>query len=198
MTYPTVDPLAKGRPVVCLGTGPSLTREDVDYCQGRACVIAIKDAVFLAPWADVLYSGEVRWWDHHGPSLTYSGPRYTIDPKAAAWATVLRNAGAVGLETRPDGLRSGNHSGYQSINLSVHLGARMIVLLGYDMQPGPNGREHFFGSHAYARKHPPFQFLPLFRELVQPLEDLGIAIWNCSRQTALTCFPRCSLAEALA
>ena len=54
--------LADGGTVVCLASGPSLTTEDVAYVRGRATVIAVNDAVRLAPWADVLYSNDSTWW----------------------------------------------------------------------------------------------------------------------------------------
>ena len=47
--------LSDGGTIVCLATGPSLTQADVDAVRGQAdAVIAISDAVDLAPWADVL------------------------------------------------------------------------------------------------------------------------------------------------
>ncbi len=190
-----------GETVVCIGTGPSLTRDDVDYCRGRAKVIAVKHAIEWAPWADAIYScgqDAGKWWQRTGPSLAdYAGLRYTLDPAAAAWANVLKNTGFLGLETDPDGLRTGKNSGYQAINLAVHLGAARIVLLGYDMQPDGD-RDHFFGAHWHGSR-PPFRaFVDLFETLVQPLRELGIQILNATRRTALTCFPKVSIEEALA
>lgn len=194
--YGRVEQIADGRPVVCVGTGASLTAEDVAVCRDRACVLAVKDAVRLATWADVLYSGEIRWWRQYGPALTFAGARYTLEPEAEDWATVLRNTGPLGLEPSPDGLRTGSHSGYQAINLAVHLGASRIVLLGYDMQ-ATNGQDHFFGAHPYEKRVRPYQWVSLFAELVAPLKSLGIPIVNASRVTAISCFPRQDLAEAL-
>jgi hypothetical protein len=191
--------------VVCLATGPSLTQSDVDYCRGKAFVLAIKDAIRMAPWADVLYACDAKWWRYYGDALTFSGQKYTLDTLAAKWATVLGRSGDEGLETtQKDCLRTGKNSGYQAINLAVHLGATKIVLLGYDMQPGVDGRDHWFGAHprwrdAAAVSSPPyFVFLPKFNTLVQPLKDLGIEIVNATRRTALKAFPCCSLEEALA
>lgn len=199
---PFVPRLWPGSTVVCIGAGPSLTPEDVAYCRGRARVIAIKDAVRLAPWADVLYGagGDAgRWWAVHGPTLTaFNGLRYTLDPKASPYATVLRNTGTSGLELDPGGLRTGKNSGFQAVNLAKHFGAAKIVLLGYDMQPD-KGRDHWFGSHPYSTSPIPYQALrDLFPTLVKPLAALKIEIVNASRETALACVPRLSLEEALA
>jgi hypothetical protein len=200
--YATCRGLFEGETIVCIGSGPSLTREDVDYCRGRARVIAIKHAYEWAPWADAVYScgsDAGKWWQRNGDAMVeYAGLRYTLDPAAAKWAQVLRNTGFTGLETSPDGLRTGKNSGFQSIGLAVHLGAAKIVLLGFDMSADAKGREHFFGPHWHGQPVPLAAFRDLFGTLAEPLAQMGIAIINASRETALTCFKRASLEEALA
>jgi hypothetical protein len=184
--------------VVCIATGPSLTKSDADFCRGKAFVLAIKDAIRVAPWADALYGCDAKWWEVNGDTLNFSGAKYTLDPKAHRWATLLGRSGDDGLETiQKDSLRTGLNSGYQAINLAVHLGATRIVLLGYDMQPGPRGN-HFFGEHPWRRHLPYAMVLPKFDTLIKPLRDLGIEVVNATRRTALKAFPCVSLEEALA
>jgi len=157
--------------------------------------------VKLAPWADVLYCGEDRWWTHYGPRLDFAGLRYTLHHGCAQWAQVLRFASYDGLCLEPDGLASGHHSGYQAINLAVHLGAKLIVLLGYDMSQAASGNTHYFGEHPYPRRTPGCVLqtrVSIFRSMLQPLARLGVRIINASRQTAIDCFERLTLAEALA
>lgn len=200
----TVPRLWPDATAIVLASGPSLCAEDVDWCRGRAKVIAVKDAIRLAPWADVLYgcgADASRWWQHHGDSLAdYAGLRFTLDPAAAKWATVLQNAGESGLERNPTALRTGKNSSYQAINLAVHLGAVRILLLGLDMSQSPHGQKYFFGDRPHPMQRPsPFDAcLALFQTIVAPLAALGVTVINCSRQTALTCFPRMSLQAALA
>lgn len=200
--YATVPRLWPGSTIVCLGTGPSLTRDDVEYCRGKARVIAIKHAIEWAPWADVVYScgsDAGKWWQRTGDTLGwYEGLRYTLDPGASRWAQVLRNTGFIGLETSPDGLKTGKNSGYQALNLAVHLGASRIVLLGYDMQPDAQDRDHFFGAHWHNQRPPFHAFVDLFGSLLEPLRALGVRVLNATRRTALTMFPIVSLEEALA
>jgi len=187
-----------GGTIACLGTGPSLTQADVDYVRGRAtAVIAVNDAVKLAPWAEVLYAADTKWWYWHRTDqavLGFQGLKIALTPSAQRFpgVQVLRNTGDAGLDLRPDCLRAGRNSGYQAINLAVHLGAARIVLLGYDMQGG-----HFFGHHP-DQSGPPFALcLKRFQTLVKPLAAIGVEIVNCSRRTALTCFPCRPLEEAL-
>lgn len=196
---PSVPRLWLGSTIVCIGTGPSLTLADVEACRGRARVIAVKDAIRLAPWADVLYGAGADiggWWTRNGASLaSFAGLRYTLDPKASQWATVLRNTGFTGLESDPSGLKIGKNSGYQSIGLAVHLGAAKIVLLGFDL----DGNNHFFGPHPDRMARPNYrEFATFFDTLVDPLQALGIRVVNASRATTLECFERLTIEEALA
>jgi len=183
-----------------LATGPSLTQSDVNLVRGKVDgVIAISDAIRLAPWADVLYSCDGKWWKwpHNQEWITsHKGLKYGLkdDVRKVSHLGVqgLKHTGRQGLELSPNGLRSGSNSGYQAINLAVHLGASRIVLLGYDMQG-----KHFFGDHP-DRSKPPFSLcLSLFPELVKPLAEAGVEILNCTRKTAITCFRRVPLESIL-
>jgi hypothetical protein len=185
-----------GSTVVCLGTGPSLTTEDVEAVRGRAKVIAINNAHVLAPWADVLYACDYKWWSWHKGVPGFTGPKYALDPRARVFAgvQVLRKSGQGGIDTDPTSLRTGSNSGYQAIGLAIHFGATRILLLGYDMRG-----EHFFGKHPDGSA-PPFALcLSKFATLVEPLQKLGVTVINCSRKTAIpeTVFPRMPLGEAL-
>jgi hypothetical protein len=196
----TVPRLWPNSTVVLLGGGPSLTREDVDACRGRCPVIAINSSYKIAPFADVLYACDARWWGWEKGAPTFAGLKYSIDPAAAKWpgVQVLANAGYLGLELDPTGLRTGKNSGYQSINLAVHLGATRMVLLGFDMGPSPDGREYWHEPHPENRLSPYPQMVEAFASLVEPLAELGVSVVNCSRRTALTTFPRAALEYELA
>lgn len=196
---PRVPRLCTAGTIVCLGGGPSLTATDVNAVRGQAnAVIAINDAYRLAPWAEVLYACDAKWWywHHEKPELqAFAGLKFALDPSAKRFrgVQVLRKTGETGLELDPTGLRAGRNSGYQAINLAVHLGAARIVLLGYDMQGG-----HWFGHHP-DQSGPPFNIcLQRFATLVAPLKAAGVEVINCSRKTALTCFPCRPLADVFA
>ncbi len=176
--------------------------DDVDACRGRSRVIAISDAYRLAPWADVLYSCDAKWWEHHQGVATFPGLKFAVEARAGRWpgVQILQNTGFSGLEMMPTGVRTGANSGMQAINLAVHLGARRIVLLGYDMRPAADGRTHWFGRHpgTLHRCSPYERFMAAIATLAAPLREIGVEVLNASRQTALTVFPRVSLEEALA
>lgn len=197
-TYASVPKLWPGETVVCIGGGPSLTPEDVNYCRGKARVLAINDAIKLAPWADLLYACDGRWWEMHKGVKSFEGLKYGMTVNTKKWADVLklRNDGLDGLCLDPTGLRTGRNSGYQAINLCAHLGASRILLLGYDMKRH-GGKGHWFGDYKGWTPSPYQQFLQAFPTLVEPLKALGIEVINCTRTTALTVFPRMTIEEAL-
>lgn len=188
-----------GQTFVLLGGGPSLTPADVDAVRGRARVIAINDAWKLAPWADVLYACDDKWWTWQSGVPTFAGLKYALDPSAEQWpgVRVLQNTGPLGLELAPTGLRTGKNSGFQAINLAVHLGASRIVLLGYDMCPAPDGRGHWFGEHPDRNPSPYQAMREAFASLVEPLFSIGVGVVNCSRRTELTTFPCAALDDEL-
>ena len=200
-----IEPIWTGQTVVCMAPGPSLTATDAEWCRGKARVIVINDAWRLAPWADVLYSSDRQWFPKHRGVPTFQGMKVALETEPRGWDTAygivpLKYTGQYGLERSPDGLIAGSHSGYAAINLAVHFGARRIVLLGYDMQLGAGGKPHFFGAHV-GMNNPTEALFSIFRQslthLVSPLKELGIDIVNCTRETALTMFPRMSLERVL-
>lgn len=201
MALPSVPVLCPGGTVVCLGGGPSLTQDDVDYVQGKATVIAINDAYRLAPWADVLYAADAKWWKYHQGVPSFTGLKYSLQPDAATWpdVQVLINSGEKGIDPDPTKLRSGCNSGYQAINLAVHLGAMRVLLLGYDMHATSIARSHWFGAHPRELQclSPYETFRLRFETALEPLKQLGVTVINCSRETALEWFPRQPLREAL-
>lgn len=192
-----------GETIVCLGTGPSLTQADVDAVRGRARVIAVNQAFKLAPWADVLYSSDQRWWPEQKGVPSFGGMKVGIVPRKrlkpspfahCADVTMLHNTGPLGLELDPAGLRHGKNSGYAAINLAVHLGAARILLLGYNFCR--IGRAmHFDGKPASGASYD--TFARNFLTMVEPLRQAGVEVINCTRPTRLTCFRQSSLQQAL-
>lgn len=185
--------------VVCIATGPSLVQEDINACRGRVdAVIAINDAYRMAPWADYLYACDAKWWHWQGDAIkSFAGQKFSLEPTRIKGVTSLKNAGTTGLSLDKGALKTGRNSGYQAINLAVHLGALRILLLGYDMSLGHGGRAHVFGDHPDGKKPPLCLFRRHFRTIAAPLKAAGVTVINCSRRSALTMFPKADLARML-
>lgn len=215
---PRLLPNANGGTVLILGSGPSLTRDDVAYA--RRCValtIAVNDSYLYAPDAEVLYAGDGTWWRNHQMCRTahiYQGIKFPAFhglkasvscPTSAVYepdVMLFRQGAQMGLSRDPDRLATGKNSVYQAINLAVHLGGTGAVLLGVDMQPGKVYRDgahrtsdHFFGRHVDDSKPPYALCLQRFRTLTAPLAEIGFDVVNCTPRSALQCFPMLSLRE---
>lgn len=186
----TVPRLFPGETFVILATGPSLTAEDVNFVRGKARVICVNDAYTLAPWADALWASDAKWWRWHKGVPSFTGLKYCLEGTPFRDVKTLQPTGRTGLESSPTGVKTGENSGYAAIGLAVHLGAIRIVLLGFDMQYGPKGERHFFGDHRERATRRNESYLPNYLTLVEPLKALKISVVNCTRRTALKCFPR--------
>jgi hypothetical protein len=97
-----------------------------------------------------------------------------------------------------DKIHGGGNGGYQTINLAYLFGALRIILLGFDMKFSGN-KSHWHGDHpgVLNRDVPVKTFLQNFPALADDLKDEGVEVINATRETALECFPRMGLEEAL-
>lgn len=229
-----------GSTVVCIGGGPSLTPNDIktvwaatqlsprmrlrseDDALPMVRVISINDSYRLAPWADLLYGCDWTWWDKHLGARAFQGGHRVImeHPDKHEAGTfeaahryglkVLRCTGESGFEDDPTAIRHGYNGGYQAVHLAVKLGAKRVLLLGYDMKPEPVGvapgkdgtpqpvlKHHWHGDDK-DRAAPPYRlFLKEWGSLVLPLRERGVQVINCTPGSALDSFPRQTLSEAL-
>lgn len=201
LRFATVPKLYPNGTILCIASGPSLTQADVDYCRDRVDgAVAVNNSYQLAPWATALYAADWQWWHWHKGCPDFKGFKYTVTRQTVHQfrdVQLLKKTGDEGIEIKPDALRMGRNSGYQAVNVAVHLGAVRIILLGYDMQRGPQNEAHWHGEHPNSSRSPFPIFLRKFETMVKPLEQLGIAVINCTRRSALTCFPQQALEEAL-
>lgn len=202
----------EGETVAVLASGPSMSQDIADYVRGRARVIAVnnqgiptyaegKHHPALAPWADVLYASDPKWWRaYQEDALKFAGLKVTV-------RTTLEYADVLSLELsvsapfdpRPTHLVSGGNSGYQAIHLAAHFGAARILLCGFDMR-AVDGRKHWFGNH-FPRGLDTLQkyavWIQNIERLAQHLLTLGVRVINCTPKSALRGVERGVLTEVL-
>jgi len=187
---------------IVIANGPSLTLCDVEKCRDKGFVIAVNDAYKLAPWADVLYACDGTWWDYHLPGISgFRDRMWTADKDAARqyglrFASIDRDAV---WSVDPAYIASGGNSGFQAMNLAFLWGYREIVLLGFDYALGPDQQQHWFGKHPepIRRAIPYANWLSRIHNAADEIKASGAKVINCSRQTAIQCFERMTLEEAL-
>ena len=160
----------------------------------------------MAPWADLLYYADARWWKWHQEQLKdFKGIQVTIECNGSqvedGSVYMLRNLdqgdGVGQVSTDPRGLCTGRNSGYQAINLAYLAGSRRIVLLGYDGKR-INKKSHWFGDHPAPTSDAEMDaFRRSFRDGAKRFRELGIEILNASPDSAIDAFPRVTVEEAL-
>ena len=198
----SVQPIFRGKTCFIIGGGPSLSKIDWNQLAGKN-TIAINKAFISYPNADVLYWTDSRFYSWYKNRIDqYKGIKYAIRFNATQNGEVqLLNRGIrFGLETRADTLAHGNNSGYAAINLAYHLGAKKIVLLGYDMG-NVGGKSHYHEGYSATRTTSDEiyqkQFIPGFTFIANELKKKNIEVWNGCPTSKLTVFPRISLERAL-
>jgi len=196
------------RIAVC-ASGPSLTKEDCDKVRKHCDVVIAVNDTWRMVNADHLYGADRNWWQMHHADIVkdFAGKCWSCETSQSTnWGkhsiegiTLLRcetdPSVHSGLSTDPETVHTGGNSGYQAINLALHLGATTIILLGFDMCWN-GGKSHWFGDHPKGLNNAtPNKYIAAFRT-IKP-EAYGIEILNCSRHTALDAFPVVSLEDAL-
>lgn len=178
-----------------------MTQADADLLKGRT-VITVNTTWKLAPWAAIHYSSDHDWWECNVQAMrrecagefwtghpTYDEP----DVKRCAYDKQGR-----GLSKTPGVINWGGNSGYCAIGLAHQFGAKRIILLGFD-QGETKGFGHWHPDHpakiAKAFNWPMWKVR--FDEMAADAKASGIEIINCSRVTALRCFPQMRLEAAL-
>lgn len=177
-----------GQTAVCIASGPSLTQQDCERVRGLR-VLTSNDSWRLAPFADVFCAADRAWWMAHIDKLP-AGPE--------RWTGSLNAAREFDLEFFPNH-KPGVSTGAMAIQIAAYLGARRIILLGYDCSIDDG--VHWHGRHE-TTTNPDAEvvtgWVTQFEKTADDMRARGVDVTNCSRKTALTCFPRASLEETLA
>ncbi len=193
---------------ICIGNGPSLTEEDLKFARkmqrdGRAKIIVINDAFQLVPDAWAVYGADYRWWRARHPDLmrVFPGRRFSVDESAVAdFKAEYVHCEDIhkplnGLSPSRESVRHGYSSGFQAMHLARNLGAKLIVLLGYDYGATGNGHAAPAAySHAAASDFP--IMVAAFNAAAPELHVEGVKVINATTESALTAFPRMTIKEA--
>lgn len=197
-----------GKAAIVIATGPSLTHEQCEVARRLreadvARVIAVNDALYMAPFADVHYFPDRKWWQDFGhrdrPEFrAFKGQRCSmlmpsggVESNHESGAVYLLRIGkADGWSWRPHTLNTGVNSGHQAINLAALSGGNPVIALGLD------GRgQHFFGNHPDNSVVPHAEMRQNLTAGAAELAERGIRVINCSPGSAIDCFERGTIEE---
>ena len=190
-----------------MASGPSLCAEDAKLVRqwrketgGTVCVV--NTTFRMAPWADVLYACDGGWWRVYGDEVLekFQGRKYCYADISRKYNATKINgiAGVGGLNPKPDHINTGGNSGHQAIHLARNEGAKRVILLGFDFA-FTGGQAHWHGNHPQPLGNAGSikTWVPHMRKLAADLKAEGVEVINSSRHTALDCFERRDLTDAL-
>lgn len=201
-----VNPIFTGHDVFIVGGGNSLEGFNFNLLKDKK-VIVINKSLTKVPFAQVLYFSDYRFYmwaigalDNDTTLIKafkeYNGFIYTIAPLKKD--TLLKdrkiinlfNSGTTGLDTRNGYLKNGGNSGYAAINLAYHLGAKRIILMGYDMK-FTKGKSHFHEGYLSKQSDKVYKrFIEPFNSLSLLAEQLHLPIYNTSLNSDLPYFKK--------
>jgi hypothetical protein len=199
--------------VACIATGPSLTQADVDTAKRKGFAMFGCNNVWKLTQLDVLYCCNERWWDYYWCDELARDPcdKWTVSKAAADRYGInwIAEKDLPGLSNDPSYVHHGHGSGYTMMNLAYLMGAQRIVLLGYDLRYAPDydgaskrvgsAPRHYFGEYPDELLHWPKTqvrngvHVGLVRLYESVAKQGAVEIVNCTRDTALECFPRMSI-----
>lgn len=183
---------------ICIATGPSVTAEDVQLCKGAGRVYAVKEAHVLAPFADVLYCADEDWWQLKHGVPDFSGEKWTVSPDAAKkWGlNYIEGTSSIEWGETKELIAYGGNSGFQAMNLAYVQGASKIILVGYDY--GFSGKKkHWYDGGTLERKSRNSDYKQWAERMTLASKHIKIPVINCSMDSAIQCFPKMPLREAL-
>ena len=198
-----------GETIYILGGGPSLNKANLSLLEDKK-VLGVNQAYKLGDWVDYCYSGDKRWYNWNVKGLVdYKGVMITsyTDFKANKNSPTL-NIGRIssfGISDKfPSHIAWNGNSGASAINVAYWLGARKVVLVGFDMR---RVKDSFNWHNDYPTKkrnsktqryHNPYiNFMKCWRQVAVDAKRLGIEIVNTTSDSRLKLFNQVTLEETI-
>jgi len=203
---------------ILLGTGPSVTPEQLELVNSSGLPVYCCNNAYQVCEPAALLACNPEWWAHYWPRderlRTAAWRKWTWDkPTADQYGLdYIRGEWADGLSHDPAVIHYGHSSGYQLLGVALHAGVTEMVLVGYDLRyPGgydghqrrPGSGRHYFGEYPPELQHwtrfnmgPTGELNGLLEcyRTIRPA-DYGIRIINCSPGSALDFFETGELGE---
>ncbi len=213
MIWGRIAPLFAPADIVLLfGGGPSLlsvSPEALALALKAHPVVAINESAFAIPEMkpSAVVSIDQQFMAHRAArlqELAQHCPVYLCPPEHAAKSLQEKIPRAIFLhESQVSSWdcqrlhRRGGSSGYGALNAAVLMGAKRIVILGYDYKR-TNGRKNWHGAYTWPQNENFAAWARAFDGLVKPFAERGIEVVNANPDSLVAAFPRMTFAEALA
>lgn len=184
-----------GRTVFVIGGGVSIENLDTSLLHDKI-IICINNSCQLFPNCTAIFWADQSWADNnhkllqkHACKLRFT-PRPSIthyiknDIDSTYGSCVLKKTGNYGFDNDVNNIR-GNNSGANVIHLCANLGAKNIILLGFDMKTTKN-RSNYHDSHICQATDAIYNsFNESICSIVSEIKNVNII--NCTKNSKLTC-----------
>lgn len=174
---------------ICIASGPSLTANDCALASNSGYpIIAVNSSWRAAPECQHIYAADFSWWEKYHSD---------VPTGAQCWTSSVSATIRYGLNYFPHPDNESFNSGLRAIQLAIKQRASRVLLLGYDccIESG----SHWHSDHPVGLKNPDSSSVERWHAEYSRLAATlcGIKILNCSRRSALACFPLSTIEAAL-
>jgi hypothetical protein len=178
-------------------------------------VIGVNTAFMIGNWIDIVFWGDKKWYLNNRQSLgEFPGLKITCHPyfangqyaKENVKCVVKDNQRPTGISSNPSTTSWNSNSGAAAISIAANMGAKQIVLAGFDMKLGEDKRQHWHAEYGTAsrdranvdhRKLPFGRHLIGFAQIAKDAKRRGITIINVCPDSAIKEFPKMTVKQAL-
>jgi len=195
--------------VFILGGGPSINQVDLNLIHNKN-VIGVnnsyghpigKGKYIPRDWVDICYFGDGRWWKWHKDNLKkFQGIICSSDGNMQVVDTVRwvkRGDHSIGIETKNGYIAWNRCSGLSAINLAYHLGAKRVILLGFDMK-AVDGKNNWHDDHPVHRSRNNYlKYLSIIPDIKRDADKLGLEILNATKDSAIIDFEKVNIEDVL-
>lgn len=185
-----------GFTAVVMASGASLTKADIERVRkwresdSNRRVVVVNATFTGALWADALVALDKDFWEVYKPE--FDGLKIT------GLSETAEKFNGYSLFGENHSLRRSGNSGYAAIDFAVKMGASKVVMLGFDAQFSVKGKAHWHADHPKPLSNAAAvaTWAEQAEQLAAEIPD-NIQVLNASRKTAITCFDKVKLEEAL-
>jgi len=198
--------------IVC-GTGPSITPEIIKAVDNSGHRVFGANRAWEIFKCDVVHGCNYQFWDHHWPQIKDQPfDKWTTRPELEGkypGLNYIEERWEDGLSTEQNWISAHHGTGPQLVNIAYLYGCTRLLLVGWDMRylgktgPSTYTRRRYLDEDPLTLNHWPRtgekgEHTGLIKEMetIHP-EDYGIEIINCTKDSAMHCFPMGDLNEEI-
>ena len=193
--------------VFIIGGGPSLLKQDLSLIHDKR-VVGVNQVYKLGPWVDACWYGDKGWYDRNLPAIAdYGGLIASCSIVTNRRVKQISRSKQSGVEYhKRTHVAWNSNSGASAINFAYWLGARTVILLGFDMQNPTDQNDmqtHWHNDYGVKKDNrgklinPYPRFMRHWPQIKQDADRIGLRIVNATVGGALNIFERKTLEECL-